>query len=116
MTKISTKKSEITRVRRCDPDNFYDILGLEAVKKMCSSRDIKEAYRKLRLLHFDKNPDNLAAEETFRRISFAYDALSDTTKKHAYDQNLFSEVSLVQIVLILGFKELCYKLLACHAI
>jgi len=64
-------------------EDYYKILGLE---KTASSDEIKKAYRKLALkYHPDKNPNNKAAEEQFKKISEAYAVLSDTEKRKQYD-------------------------------
>ena len=66
---------------------LYDELG---VSQSTSEADMKKAYRKLALQwHPDKNPDNRdAAEEKFKRISQAYDILSDPAKRARYDDEL----------------------------
>src|SRR3989344_1429912 len=64
--------------------DYYEILGCE---KGASAQDIKKAYRKLALkYHPDKNPGNKDAEEHFKEISEAYEVLSDSQKRHSYDQ------------------------------
>ncbi|MGZ3592256.1 MAG: DnaJ C-terminal domain-containing protein [Syntrophales bacterium] len=64
-------------------EDYYKLLGLE---KKASSEDIKKAYRKLALKwHPDRNPNNKAAEEKFKKISEAYAVLSDPKKKEEYD-------------------------------
>lgn len=60
------QKAAVIRVRKCSPEAFYDILGLETVRKSCSDSDIKKAYRKLSLLtHPDKN-GYAGADEAFK--------------------------------------------------
>ncbi|XP_070605093.1 dnaJ homolog subfamily B member 6-like [Erythrolamprus reginae] len=67
-------------------DNYYEVLG---VSKHASADDIKKAYRQLALkVHPDKNPGNQeAAEKKFVEISKAYEVLSDTKKRDAYNQS-----------------------------
>lgn len=64
---------------------FYDILG---VTKNATLTEIKKAYRKKALKwHPDKNPNNKEeAEKQFKKISEAYDTLSDPKKKEIYDK------------------------------
>src|SRR5271157_2185922 len=64
-------------------EDYYKLLGLD---KKATSEDIKRAYRKLALKwHPDKNPNNKAAEEKFKKISEAYAVLSDPKKREEYD-------------------------------
>src|SRR5207245_2490894 len=64
--------------------DLYADLG---VKRTASAEEIKKAYRKLaRKYHPDVNPGNREAEEKFKRVSFAYDALSDPAKRKTYDE------------------------------
>lgn len=64
-------------------EDYYNMLGLD---KKASTEDIKKAYRKLAMKwHPDKNPNNKAAEEKFKKISEAYAVLSDPKKKEEYD-------------------------------
>jgi curved DNA-binding protein len=65
-------------------EDYYQVLGVD---KKAPPDDIKKAYRKLALKwHPDKNPNNKAAEEKFKKISEAYAVLSDTEKRQQYDQ------------------------------
>ena len=62
---------------------YYQDLGLD---KNCSETDIKKAYRKLALkYHPDKNKDDSTAEDKFKKISTAYEILSDKRKRLQYD-------------------------------
>ena len=63
--------------------DFYEILG---VSKNASSEEIKKAYRKQALQwHPDRNKSE-GANEKFKGINKAYEILSDSKKKEAYDQ------------------------------
>ncbi len=64
--------------------NYYADLG---VSSSASAEDIKKAYRKLaRENHPDKNPDDKAAEERFKKAAEAYDVLGDDKKRKEYDE------------------------------
>lgn len=64
--------------------DFYSVLG---VTREATPEEIKKAYRKRALeCHPDRNPDNPKAAEEFKKVSEAYEALSDEGKRRIYDQ------------------------------
>ena len=66
--------------------DYYDILG---VPKNAADEDIKKAYRKLAMKHHpDRNQGDSAkkSEEKFKEAKEAYEMLSDSAKRAAYDQ------------------------------
>jgi len=74
------------------PDNadikascYYKVLG---VQKTAKDADVQKAYKKLALkYHPDKNPDDKdQAEESFKKLTEAYDVLRDSEKRRNYDQ------------------------------
>ena len=63
--------------------DYYDILG---VKPDATDANIKSAYRKLaRKFHPDVSKET-GAEEKFKSVNEAYEALKDPAKRRAYDQ------------------------------
>lgn len=64
-------------------ENYYDVLG---VPKTATADEIKKAYRNLAFkYHPDRNPGDKEAEEKFKKITVAYDTLSDESKRRNYD-------------------------------
>ena len=63
--------------------DYYEILG---VRKDADAAAIKKAYRKLaKKYHPDTNAGNAHAEEEFKKVTEAYDVLSDEKKRKLYD-------------------------------
>ncbi|HKY55264.1 MAG TPA: DnaJ domain-containing protein, partial [Anaerolineales bacterium] len=67
-----------------DFKDYYEILG---VSPDADEKTIKQAYRKLaRQYHPDVNPGNKEAEEKFKTINEAYQALSNAEQRKKYDE------------------------------
>lgn len=60
--------------------SYYDTLG---VSRTANQKEIKKAYRKLALR---SHPDKGGNEETFKKITKAYDVLSDEDQRKIYDK------------------------------
>ena len=64
--------------------DYYEVLG---IKKNASSDEIKKSYRRLAMkLHPDRNTEDSDAEGKFKEVKEAYEVLSDSDKRAAYDQ------------------------------
>ena len=64
--------------------DYYETLG---VNRDADEDTIKKAYRKLAMkYHPDRNPDSKESEEKFKEAKEAYEMLSDSQKRGAYDR------------------------------
>jgi molecular chaperone DnaJ len=64
--------------------DYYDVLG---VSRDVDAAELKKAFRRLAMkYHPDRNPDDKKAEESFKEVKEAYEVLSDTSKRQAYDR------------------------------
>lgn len=66
-----------------DNKDYYEILG---VPKKASLDEIKRAYRKLALQYHPDRNKTKEGEEKFKEVNKAYEVLSDSQKRQAYDQ------------------------------
>ncbi len=65
------------------PGDYYEILG---VARDANKAEVKTAFRRLaRELHPDVNNHDPEAEEKFKAAAEAYEVLSDTERRRAYD-------------------------------
>jgi molecular chaperone DnaJ len=64
--------------------DYYEVLG---VAKGADEKDIKKAYKRLAMkYHPDRTQGDKAMEEKFKEVQEAYEILSDSQKRAAYDQ------------------------------
>ncbi len=67
--------------KRC----YYEVLG---VARGVNEDDLKKSFRRLAMkCHPDRCPDDPAAQEKFKEAKEAYEILSDSRKRAAYDQH-----------------------------
>ena len=67
-------------------ENYYLLLGL---KSSATQKEITSAFRKLAKVHHpDVAEDKEKATEFFKKLSEAFQCLSDEKKRHAYDAKL----------------------------
>lgn len=64
--------------------DYYEVLGLS---RNATDAEIKKAYRRLAMkYHPDRNPGDSEAEEKFKEAKEAFEVLSDSRRRAAYDQ------------------------------
>jgi len=73
--------------------SLYDILGIET---NATAEQIKKQYRKLSMEFHPDRPNGNA--EKFKTINEAYEQLSDSTKRHQYDQSLHPMPDLFDMI------------------
>lgn len=65
-------------------EDYYKLLG---ISKEASTREIRQAFKKLALtMHPDKNPNDETAHEKFLKINRAYEVLKDEDLRKKYDK------------------------------
>ncbi|MFT5353081.1 MAG: curved DNA-binding protein [Polyangiales bacterium] len=70
--------------------DYYKTLG---VARSASAAEVKTAYRSLaKKLHPDRNPDDPNAESQFKKVTAAYEVISDPKKRDLFDR--FGEMGL----------------------
>lgn len=83
------QKAAVIRIKRCAPNAYYEVLGLEEVKTTCSEGEIKKAYRKLSLLtHPDKNGYD-GADEAFKCMNDFFSILY----LHMQEKNIHTKLA-----------------------
>ncbi|MDE0976999.1 MAG: DnaJ domain-containing protein, partial [Arenicellales bacterium] len=64
--------------------DYYEVLGVD---RTASDAELKKVYRRLAMkYHPDRNSDDVSAEKHFKEVKEAYEMLSDSQKRSAYDQ------------------------------
>src|SRR4030095_9475624 len=64
--------------------DYYEVLG---VNRTATEQELKTAYRRLAIkYHPDKNPNDKAAEESFKEAAEAYSVLSSAEQRQRYDR------------------------------
>lgn len=70
----------------CGKDNCYELLD---VPRNATKLELRRSFRRLSVsLHPDKNPDDAKAQERFRKMNAAYEALKDDHKRAKYNDFL----------------------------
>jgi len=80
-------------------ETHYSILG---VQQNASQEEIKRAYRKLSLdLHPDRNKGDIEKEDRYKKITSAYNTLSDVNQRSQYDSSImFNKLNIPYSVFI----------------
>merc|ERR1719333_570174 len=77
------RNDDVSRLSRSG-NSLYELLD---IPKSSTNEEIKKKYRRLALkYHPDKNPDDVEAEEMFKKINHANSILSDEKKRPLYDE------------------------------
>src|SRR5690606_31025278 len=64
--------------------DYYEVLG---VNRNADENELKKAYRKLAMkYHPDRNAGNAESEKHFKEVKEAFEVLSDSNKRAAYDK------------------------------
>lgn len=75
--------------------DYYEVLG---VRRSANHRAIREAYRQLvKQYHPDVNPGDRISEERFREIQKAYETLTNSKARAAYEDSLMARATREQI-------------------
>lgn len=68
--------------------DYYEVIG---VASTAADDEIKDAYRKMALLHHpDRNAGSKSAEEKFKEVVEAWETLGDSEKRKEYDDKIAS--------------------------
>ena len=87
-----------------------DLYEFFSVMPVSSDKDITKAYKKKALQHHpDKNPDDPRVNETFQKVSKAYEILSDPAAKAAYDKWMRAKQALLRRTQELSGKRKKFK-------
>lgn len=79
-----TKNLFVVSAKSMKKDNYYDLLQ---VSRDASKEEIKQAYRKKAMeLHPDRNKGNKESEEMFKKVTEAYEVLSNEDERAYYDR------------------------------